>query len=49
VLITHRLPAVQLADQVLVLRAGEIAAVGTPAEVLPKREPRAEGPTAQPV
>lgn len=34
VLITHRLPAIQLADRVLVLRDGAIAAYGPPATVL---------------
>ena len=35
VLVTHRLPALQLADRVLVLRDGAVAAWGPPASVLP--------------
>ncbi|HEX2544324.1 MAG TPA: type I secretion system permease/ATPase [Ramlibacter sp.] len=39
VLITHRLPALQLADRVLVLREGSVAAYGPPSVVLPALQP----------
>jgi ATP-binding cassette subfamily C exporter for protease/lipase len=51
VLITHRLPALQLADRVLVLRDGAVAAYGPPASVLPPRAgaaPGTPGATPQP-
>jgi ATP-binding cassette subfamily C exporter for protease/lipase len=49
VLITHRLPALQLADRVLVLRDGEVAADGPPAAVLPALQPAPGVPRPAPV
>ena len=52
VLVTHRLPVLQLADRVLVLRDGAVAAWGPPASVLPALRPAAApgpaGATPQP-
>jgi ATP-binding cassette, subfamily C, bacterial exporter for protease/lipase len=52
VLVTHRLPVLQLADRVLVLRDGAVAAYGPPASVLPPLRaagaPAAPGTSPQP-
>ena len=49
VLVTHRLPTLQFADRVLVLRDGAVAAWGPPASVLPPlRAAAASGATPQP-
>jgi len=49
VLVTHRLPTLQFADRVLVLRDGAVAAWGPPASVLPPpRAAAATGATPQP-
>jgi ATP-binding cassette subfamily C exporter for protease/lipase len=44
VLVTHRLPAPQIADRVLVLRDGAVAAYGPPATVLPPPRGATPGP-----
>ena len=43
VLITHRLPALQLADRVLVLRDGEVVVYGPPSVVLPSLQQQPAG------
>jgi ATP-binding cassette subfamily C exporter for protease/lipase len=49
VLVTHRLPALRLADRVLMLRAGAVLAYGPPAAVLPRgAAPQPAGTAPQP-
>jgi ATP-binding cassette, subfamily C, bacterial exporter for protease/lipase len=51
VLVTHRLPSLQMADRVLMLREGAVVAYGPPAVVLPPPTtpgPRPTGGTPQP-